>query len=274
MSVWHVNADWADFAAPLGHTVRWVTVPADDDAAPAVPGDVLSAPDVEDLLPAGLALWPRGAAWGAPDGEAVSRNSVLAGLTRVLLAPFAELYTRAWRLTLESRSLSLVDSLPDWERDYGLPGPCSAPEDRAVRIARLRTRVRRLATITPADFIALAAGLGYVTAIEEPVAFRCGQTPLGGYGEPTDTGLERQWVMRVRDVPFAHFEAGIGETGVTRLLDIDRETLECEVRRLEPSWTRVVFNYGPHPETRTLVTEDGDALLTETGEPLLAVIAV
>lgn len=274
MSLWHVNAAWPEFAAPLGHEVRWVTAPDDGDPGDAAPGDELSAPTVEDMLPAGLAVWPRGAAWGSPDGEAVNRSSVLAGLTRALLAPFADLYARAWQLTLESRSRSLIDSLEDWERDYGLPGTCVAPEGRDERIARLRARVRRLATITPADFIILAARLGYVTAIEEPAAFRCGQTPLGGFGEPSDTGLERQWVMLVRDVPFAHFEAGIGQAGVTRLLDIDRETLECEIVRIVPSWTKLVFNYGPHRETRVLVTETDDPLVTEDGEPLLAVITV
>lgn len=274
MSLWHVNADWPEFAAPLGHEVRWVAVPDDDDPGDAASGDELSAPTAEDLLPAGLALWPRGAAWGSPDGEAVNRSSVLARLTRALLAPFADLYARAWQLTLESRSRSLVDSLEDWERDYGLPGACDAPDDRDRRIARLRARVRRLATITPADFIVLAARLGYVTAIKEPVAFRCGQTPIGGFGVPTDTDLECQWVMLVRDVPVARFMAGIGQAGVTPLLSIDRGTLECEVRRIAPSWTKPVFNYGPHRETRVLVTEAGDPLVTEDGKPLLAVITV
>lgn len=48
------------------------------EIAPPIPGDALSNPAVEDLLPAGLACWPRGPAWGTPDGVAASADSTLA----------------------------------------------------------------------------------------------------------------------------------------------------------------------------------------------------
>jgi uncharacterized protein YmfQ (DUF2313 family) len=275
MSTWHVNSDWAEFFAVDGGPVFWVD-PDDGFTDPDIdPRDVLSAPDVEALLYSGLSLWPRGAAWGTPDGEAPSTASVIAKLTRALLSPFSDLYAKSWRLTEESRSASLVDSLEDWEADFGLPSPCAGDgQTLDARISILRARVARLATITPANVVQLAARLGYVVAIEEPDAFLAGEGTCLGLGELSGTALEQQWVVLVRDAPFDQFETGIGETGVTRLLDFNHDMLECEIRRVSPAWTLVVFNFAEHPIAPALVTEDGARIVTETGKvlvmPLLA----
>jgi len=270
MSTWHVNEEWVEFFAPDDGPVFWVD-PGDGFADPDIdPRDALSAPDVEALLYSGLSLWPRGAAWGAPDGEAPSTTSVIARLTRALLSPFAYLYAKAWRLTEESRSASLVDSLEEWETDFGLPISCSdGNQTKDARIRALRTRVARLATITPDDVIRLAAGLGYVAALEEPDAFRVGESALGGYGEISATALESQWVVLVRDAPITQFQVGVSEVGVDRLLDFDNGVLECEIRRIAPAWTTVVFNYAEQPIGLFLVTEDGTRIVTETGKKLV-----
>jgi len=270
MSTWHINTDWAEFFAPDGGPEFWID-PDDGFTDPDIdPRDVLSAPDVEGLLFSGLSLWPRGAAWGTPDGEAPGTASVIAKLTRALLSPFADLYAKAWRVTEESRSASLVDSLEDWEADFGLPSACAGEaQTLEARLAILRARVARLATITPADVIRLAARLGYVVAIEEPDAFMAGEGSCLGLGELSDTTLESQWVILVRDAPFEQFEAGIGETGVTRLLDFNHDMLECEIRRVSPAWTIVVFNYAEQPIAPALATEDGVLIVTETGKVLV-----
>jgi uncharacterized protein YmfQ (DUF2313 family) len=133
----------------------------------------------------------------------------------------------------------------------------------------MRARVARLATITPADVVRLAARLGYVVAIEEPDAFLCGESTCMGLGELSNVALESQWVVLVRDAPFTQFEAGIGEAGVDRLLDFDHGTLECEIRRISPAWTIVVFNYAEQPLGLYLVTETGARIVTETGKALI-----
>ncbi|MCO6410107.1 putative phage tail protein [Hoeflea alexandrii] len=270
MSTWHASTEWADFFAADGGLVVWVD-PDDGFADPEIdPRDALSAPTVEGLLFSGLSLWPRGSAWGTPDGEAPSTASRIAGLTRALLSPFVDLYVKAWRLIEESRSVSLVDSLDEWEADFGLPSPCGGfTQTESARIATLRARVARLATITPADVIRLAARLGYVVAIEEPDAFLAGEGACLGLGELSDSALEQQWVVLVRDAPSSQFDTGIGETGVTRLLDFDHDVLECEIRRIAPGWTVVVFNYAEQLIGPYLVTETGARIVTETGKKLV-----
>lgn len=271
MSTWYVNDAWTDFFAGDGGPVFLVDA-ADGFADPDIdPRDALSAPTVDALLFSGLSLWPRGAAWGTPDGEAPGTASVIAKLTRALLAPFADLYARTWRLTEESRSASLVDSLEDWEADFGLPSRCTTEDQtRETRIKVLRARVARLATITPPDVIRLAAGLGYVVAIEEPDGFIAGEGTCRGIGEVSGADLEQQWVVMVRDAPVSQFETGIGEAGVNRLLDFDHGTLECEIERIRPAWTNVVFNYAERRVGLYLVTETGARITTGTGKALIA----
>jgi len=270
MSTWHVNDEWTDFFAPDGGRVLLVD-PDDGFLAPDIdPRDALSAPTVEGLLFSGLALWPRGSAWGTPDGEAPSTASRIAGLTRALLSTFVDLYAKAWRLTEESRAASLIDSLAEWETDFGLPSDCAGnSQSLDERLATLRARVARLATITPADVVRLAARLGYVVALEEPEAFLCGESACLGLGELSGAALDGQWVLLVRDAPFTQFEAGIGEAGADRLLDFDHGTLECEIRRIAPAWTVVVFNYAEHPIAPYLVTQSGARIVTETGKAIV-----
>jgi uncharacterized protein YmfQ (DUF2313 family) len=270
MSRHYVNSAWTDYYATDGGPVTLVDCSEVDDSISVDTRDVLSDPDVETLLPSGLALWPRGAAWGTPDGEAPSTSTVIAGLTRVLLAPFADLYRRAWRVSEESRPSTIVDSLPDWEQEYGLPDPCvSVEQSEALRRKVLRARVRSLATITPADVVKLAASLGYVVAIEEPISFLVGESGCGE-GEVASAALDLQWVVHLNDLPTSEFEAGIGEAGITRLLDFDIGTIECAVGRIAPAWTYPIFSLAPLQVGFLLTTETGAHIVTENGAALIA----
>lgn len=270
MAVWHINEAWSGLYVDSRHDVRWVAIPADaDESLPTTP-DALTAPAPEDLLHAGLALWPRGAIWGSPDG-APRTDTLIARFTLGVLAVMAALYARIWSILEQARSRSMSYAINDWERDYGLPSRCGAPTDDSQRLRVLRARVRRMASIRPADFVILAARLGYTVAIEEPTVFRVGQTPLGD-GELASTGLPREWRILVRDVPYSRFEAGIGETGVTKLLEINRGSLECEIRRVAPAWTLPVFDYGPHATLIALATEAGDIIATDGGDSIAAVV--
>lgn len=271
MSTWYVNAEWLDFWAVDGGPMVLVDCSEIANSVAIDARDLLSAPQVETLLPGGLALWPRGAAWGTPDGEAPSTISVIAALTRAILAPFAHLYARAWRLVEESCSSTLVDSLEDWERDFGLPDPCVIePQTIDQRKTALAGRVIRLATITPADVVKLAARLGYIVALEEPDAFRVGESSCSDLDELSDTGLNQQFVIHIFDAPVWQFECGIGEVGVTRLLDFDHGALACAIRKVSPGWTYPVFSNAELPIGFHLVTETGAKIVTETGRELIA----
>lgn len=213
------------------------------DLLPPAPFDALSDPSVEDLLPAGLALWPRGAAWGTPDGQAAATDTVLAGFTRALLLPFADLYRRAYGLTQESRAVTLADSLADWEADFGLPDECVAPgASGAARRRALLSRVRALATITPQDFVQLAAQEGFEIAIEEPATFECGFSECGGAHSAGGRLEQVYWIVHVYSLAVDYFTCGISECGADRLFAVeDVERLQCLFRRLAPGWSQPVY---------------------------------
>lgn len=274
MSRHYVNSVWTDYYGTDGGPKEFVDCSEAEISFSIDTADVLSAPQVEALLPSGLALWPRGSAFGSADGEAPSHDTVIAGLTRALLSPFAALYAKAWQLTEESRAATLIDSLDEWEHEFGLPDPCvSVAQDDAARRRSLRARVRSLATITPADVVRLAASLGFVVAVEEPDAFLAGESTCGWWDEPSDVALEQQWVVHINDTPTTQFETGIGETGVDLLLDFDLGVIECALRRISPAWTLLVFSIAPLLTLQMLVTETGEAITTETGAPVMVVIA-
>lgn len=224
----------------------WTVYEPDADGGeipPPVPGDALSNPSVEDLLPAGLACWPRGPAWGTPDGVAASHDSTLAGFTRVLLAPFAELYARLWRLVLESAATTMDASLPEWEADFGLPDACTAADQStAGRKQAVLAKVRGIATITPQDFIRLARARGFDIAIEEPAVFECGFSECGGEHTVGDVRQEVFWIVHVYGLAIDYFTCGESECGfdpLFRIAEIDR--LQCLFRDLYPGWSRPVY---------------------------------
>lgn len=213
------------------------------DLLPPAPGDALSAPSVADLLPSGLALWPRGAAWGTPDGMAAGTETVLAGFTQAILAPFTTLYARLYQLTNESRALTLVDSLSDWEQDFGLPDECStAGQTTSGRRLALLSRVRSAATITPQDFVRLAHDEGFTIAIEEPSTFECGFSECGGEHTTGSRIQEVYWMVHIYGLGVDYFVAGESELGFDRLFQVaDVDRLTCLFSALYPAWTQPVY---------------------------------
>lgn len=270
MSRHYVNSAWSDYYG-FGGEVIFVDCSDVDGAFEIDARDVLSDPSVEDLEASALSLWPRGAAWGSPDGEPPDSASVIAGLTRALLAPLTVLYRRAWRVFEESCTSTIVESLTDWEREFGLPDPCvSAQQDAELRRRVLAHRVRSTATITPADVVRLAAFFGYVVALEEPESFKAGVSTCGGDHEVSSTALDQQFVIHLHDAPTSRFEAGIGEAGTDRLLDFDIETISCAINRIAPAWTYPTFSLAPIPVGFHLLDQNDRPLITETGLQLIA----
>lgn len=206
---------------------------------PPPPIDALSDPAVEDLAPAGRALWPRGAAWGTPDGVEADPDSVLARLTRVLLAPFAALYRRAYLLALESVPALADQTLPDWERDHGLPEPCvTGAQTRVERLAHLAAKVDATPVVTPGDFIRLAALYGFAVTIEEPAVFELGFSELGGEHTLGDWRQESYWIVRVAEAGVTFFRLGESELGSDPLFSYgEAATLLCILSRIAPAWS-------------------------------------
>lgn len=221
------------------HTRTSVGSDEGDGILIVAPSDALTAPENDDLIGAALAFWPQGAAWGTPDGQAMSLASVLARFTRVLIDPFARLYARAWALARESTVAGVDELLTDWETEYGLPDNCVTGEtSRAERLRALEAKVRALAVATTADFIALAARYGFSITITEPVIFECGFSECGGEHETGAPGEEVYWLVHVADLAVDYFECGFSECGHDPLFDLgDAERLMCILRRLAPAWT-------------------------------------
>lgn len=271
MSTYWVNSAYTSFGTLDESPYYLIDVRQNEETFFIDTRDILSDPSVETMFPSGAALWPRGAAWGSPDGFALSATSVLAGFLRALLTPFGALYRRLWQLTDESRASTIIDSLADWERDYGLPDKCLVNEQtEEERRLRLRVKVRSEGTISPADFVRLAASIGVVVALEEPDAFLAGESECGSFFEVSNIALEQQWVVHVLDAPVSYFEVGVGEAGVTRLLDFDSSAIECLFDQLAPAWTYPVYSYGEILLPVLLVTDGGVRLGTEEGHPLIA----
>lgn len=235
-----------------------------EDVAPPEPMDALSAPSVDDLLPAAMASWPRGAAWGTPDGVAPSLTSVLASYTRAVLGPLAEMYGQAWGILRQSWARAADSSLADWEADYGLPNPCAAAEaTTASRKADLLVKVSSGATITPQDFVQLAYAPGYEIAIEEPAMFECGFSECGGWHTVGDIRQEVYWIVHIFNVSVDYFRVSESECGYDPLFSTgDISRLQCLFRDLFPGWTQPVYQIDDH-----VLTVDGDILLFD-GVPI------
>ena len=206
--------------------------------------DALSSPSTDDLAPVLYDLLPHGAAWRSPDGAAFEADSRLGAFLRSLVGDMATLYRRLFRVSQESTAVSLVDGLVDWETDFGLPDPCfGEDQSTAQRTRALILKVRSKGTVSPNDFVALAASVGYEITIREPRPFAFGFSQTG-WDDSTGEAVAYFWFVRVSGVGSRNFEFGVSQTGIHSLLDIARLTdLECLFRALAPAWTRVVFDY-------------------------------
>ncbi|MBD9445751.1 MULTISPECIES: putative phage tail protein [unclassified Rhizobium] len=233
------------------------------------PYDALASPENDDLLGASLSMWPTGAAWGTPDGQAMSLSSTLAGLTRVMVDGFVWLYGRAWQLARQATMSGVSETLPEWERDYGLPESCFVgTQTTAQRLQALARKVSGIPTLNPAEFVTLAADYGFTIEIEEPALFRCGFSEcasgqhVGGYTDETF------WIVRVPGQGISYFEAGAGRCGDDLLFSLG-ETAEllCLLRKYAPAWSLPVL--GEWVETAPLVDENGTPLTDEYGNEIL-----
>lgn len=207
-------------------------------------GDALSDPPAGTVTETLYGLLPAGAAWRTPAGRAFDADSRLGGLLKGLAGDIVTLYRRIWQVAQEATPSTLVDSLEDWEAEYGLPDPCFGDDQtRAMRIRALLLQFRSKGTITRSDFVQLAASVGYEITIEEPRPFEFGISWCGGE-EGTDGTAEYYWIVRIPGRAHKRFEFGVSETGIDPLLDISFATeLECLFRALAPAWTRPVFDY-------------------------------
>lgn len=252
--------------SPAFNTITRSGRPSSVMVAQPEPFDQLAAPTNDDLISGSLLFWPPGAAWGTPDETALDLSSFFARYMRVLISDFTWLYGRAWRLAREASLQGVVELLPQWEIDYGLPEQCFAGTEpsAAERIAALARKVRAEAVNHPEDFVQLAANYGFEIEIEEPAIFECGFSEVGGFHALGDWRQEVFWIVRVKDSSINYFEVGSSEVGTDPLFSLgEAERILCLLREMAPAWTMPVLQ--SWITLAALVTENGEYLVDEYG---------
>lgn len=192
-------------------------------------------------------LLPDGPAWTDDPNAAIS--NLLAGLAQEL----ARIDARAWQLIDEADPRTANELLGDWERVAGLPDPCVAARvgDQTVaeRQAALVAKLVQVGGQSVAYFEAIAQALGYtITITVQPPPFRTGWNFC-----PDRLGT-------ADSVYWWRVTAPVNSRSPWR-----DAVLECTLRALAPAHTLVTFDWFDND----LITEDGDAFVTETSDVLL-----
>lgn len=193
-----------------------------------------------------LQLLPRGPAWEFEPGGA------FASLLEALAAEFARLDVRVIRLLEEADPRTALETLIDWERVAGLPDACTgAPDNVGERQVALFQKLTGLGGQAPADFIDLAARIGFEIDIIEHRALRTG-FQVGGHAN--DEAWVHAWTVVVQPfdgagrpvLAMAHFK--VGDPVGTRVRGFGSLDLECVIRRAAPAHGTVIFAYIIEPE--------------------------
>lgn len=253
---------------------------------PTLP-DPLAAPTIDAFVPSIHASLPLGPAWRTPDRAAFDEDSWMGRFWRAVADPFVQLYADAWGVKEEAAAPSLsAASLQDWERELALPDPCTGlGATFAARKTAVREKLVATPVVTPADFVALAASLGWTVTIEEPRGFECGHSQCGWDDELSDLAIEFQPVFRISNAEALDFEAGVSECGVDALLDFaPADDLVCRVREVIGADLEPGFHYrdasapplmlGPPPLAAAVFETDGPSVAVAGLSEPFAVVSI
>jgi uncharacterized protein YmfQ (DUF2313 family) len=181
----------------------------------------------QDHLPTG-AIWPR-------DDDAVWSQLSLA-----LMHQYTVLHQRSVNLLTDAFPVAPVELLPEWELTLGLPDPCAGESPTvALRQAQVAARFVASGGQSAPYFINVAAELGYAITITEFTVSRFGQ-PFGSrfYGAAwADT-----WQINAPTYTITSFRFGSGRFG-DRFREWGNTVLQCELNRIKPAHTVLIFNY-------------------------------
>lgn len=186
-------------------------------------------------------LLPRGPAWEfAPDGT-------FALLLEALAAEFARIDLRVLDLLDEADPRTALETLIDWERVAGLPDACTGqPDNVGERQVALLQKLTGIGGQSAADFIELAARIGYEIEITEHPPLRTGFRT----GDPcNDEAWAHAWTVTVQPfdgagqpvLALAHFK--VNDPVGTRVRGFGSLDLECVISRAAPAHTNVIFAY-------------------------------
>lgn len=189
----------------------------------------------DDLLAAMQQVMPRGRAW--PRDLA----SVQAQTLRTLMPTFQRLTARGAYLLTDAFPSTADELLPEWEASLGLPDPCAGESPTiALRQAQVTARFIAGGGQSIAYFVNFAKTLGYDITIEQFAPFRVGASRVGTplYGE----AWAFAWQVNAPEFSISYFAVDVSAVGEP-LATWGNTVLQCELRRLVPAHTTVIFNY-------------------------------
>jgi uncharacterized protein YmfQ (DUF2313 family) len=193
--------------------------------------------EVQDGL---KALAPRGWTW--PHVAPAEAPSLFETLFLPLAVGIAGLEATAQAMMEEIDPRTATLLLPDFERVLG-PDPCGRDTglmslEQRRGLAHQRWTARGGASI--AYFVGLAAKRGVAITISENRVSYAGDLEAGEeLVEPPEQFI---WTVHLALLGESLFEAGDGQAG-DRLYDLTLSDIECDLRRLKPAHTEIVFSY-------------------------------
>lgn len=207
--------------------------------------------ELTSLLPTGW-IWPR-----------QSDDSLLHAVLKPAATLVSEIEATAEAMMEEIDPRTAYHTLGDFERVLG-PDPCGRdPATMTVAERQLLAHQRWTARggQSIAYYTELAARRGVAIHIEE---FRICRAGVMRAGDLLINHPEQfTWLVRLQLGTFQIFRAGASVAG-DLLYEIDLDGIECDLRRLAPEHTQIVFHYLPAVPDN-VVTLYGEAL-TLAGE--------
>jgi uncharacterized protein YmfQ (DUF2313 family) len=188
----------------------------------------------DDLASRLIGMLPRGKVWPR------DFDTIMTATMRGCAPTWQRICQRVSDLIVDAFPATTVELLPEWEATLGLPDPCAGVAPTILQ-RQQQVLARFIATggQSAAYFIALAAALGYDITITEyiPAQFgmRFGNRFLGD-------GWAYTWQINAPLYGPRGFIFGANRFG-DPFSTYGNEVLECEMNRVKPAHTILLFKY-------------------------------
>lgn len=190
----------------------------------------------QDYLGALQALMPRGRVWPR------DLDAAQTGLLLALAKAYERNDARSRVLLIDGFPSTAVELLPEWEATLGLPDCCGGhPETIKARQARVVVKLQEPGGMSRAYFLNLAAVLGYADmTITEFGPTHCAMTCEVAV---MDEYFRFLWKVNIPHQGNNHTVFRTGSRCDARIDNYAFGALECQLMRLKPAHTQVVFTY-------------------------------
>lgn len=195
-----------------------------------------------DYTDQALQLLPKGQAWTRRIGTTMWK------LMGSISAELARIHARSTDLVNEVTPSQVVESIPDWETELGLPEKCT--QNLSPTIEGRRLEIFRKATTlggqSPQYYEDQCALMGYKAIVEE--LYQTAKPFKAGLSKAGDKLTQGAWfftwriILQIPDSSIHIFKAGQGRAG-DPLRWWGYAELECFLNSIKPSHTILIFSY-------------------------------